>query len=85
MEYENDPLLPILQSEIEKRTSAYKNLSAAEEQKLLMLTDAQKKAIVDQDKAAKTTYLNAGPNISNGGVKAHEKFRAYETSIGVKH
>ena len=31
MEYENDPLLPILQDEIKKRTAAYANLSAAEE------------------------------------------------------
>lgn len=45
MEYENDPLLPILQSEIKTRTTAYQNLSAAEEQKLLMLNDSQKSAI----------------------------------------
>ena len=31
MEYENDPLLPILQDEIKKRTAAYANLSAEEE------------------------------------------------------
>ena len=31
MEYENDPLLPILQSEITSRTEAYKRLSAEEE------------------------------------------------------
>ena len=40
MEYENDPLLPILQEEVQKRSAAYANLSAEEEQKLLMLTDA---------------------------------------------
>lgn len=28
MEYENDPLLPILQEEIQSRTAAYQNLSA---------------------------------------------------------
>jgi len=53
MEYENDPLLPILQDEIKQRTAAYANISAEEEQKLLMLTDAQKKAVLDQDKMAK--------------------------------
>ena len=47
MEYENDPLLPILQAEIKERTAAYENISAEEEQKLLMLNDAQKKAIVE--------------------------------------
>lgn len=35
MEYENDPLLPILTEEIMKRTEAYKGLSAEEESKLL--------------------------------------------------
>lgn len=40
MEYENDPLLPILQGEIAQRTQAYANLSAEEEQKLLMLNDS---------------------------------------------
>ena len=61
MEYENDPLLPILQDEIKKRTASYANLSAAEEQKLLMLTDAQKKAILEQDRSAKATYLASAP------------------------
>lgn len=35
MEYENDPLLPLLTEEINSRTEAYKGLSAAEESKLL--------------------------------------------------
>jgi len=61
MEYENDPLLPILQNEISKRTDSYKNLTAEEEQKLLMLNDTQKRAILDSDKAAKATYLASTP------------------------
>ena len=74
MEYENDPLLPILQTEITRRTEAYKGLSAEEETKLLMLTDAQKKAILEQDKSAKATYLSASPALSQAGIKAHPKF-----------
>lgn len=85
MEYDNDPLLPILQAEIRARTSAYQNLSAEEEQKLLMLTDSQKTAIVSQDRSAKNQYLSAVPKISNTGVKAHDKFKAYEASIGASH
>ena len=50
-----------------------------------MLTDAQKKAIVEQDKSAKQGYLAAAPKISNAGIKAHDKFRAYEASMGAKH
>lgn len=82
MEYENDPLLPILQDEINERTAAYANISAEEEQRLLMLNDAQKKAIVEQDKSAKNSYLTASPALANAGVKTHPKFIAYTSSIG---
>ena len=85
MEYENDPLLPILQNEISKRTDSYKNLSAEEEQKLLMLNDTQKRAILDADKAAKATYLASTPQISNAGIKNSDKFKSYEASIGASH
>ena len=85
MEYENDPLLPILQQEIQQRTSRYQNLSAEEEQKLLMLKDNQKKAILDSDKSAKSAYLNASPKITNASVKAHPKFQAYEASMAASH
>ena len=85
MEYENDPLLPILQTEIQKRTASYQNLSAEEETKLLMLNEDQKKAILDQDKSTKIGYLAATPTLSNAGVKAHPKFQAYEASIGASH
>ena len=35
MEYENDPLLPIVTEEINARTQAYAGLSSEEESKLL--------------------------------------------------
>lgn len=82
MEYENDPLLPILQQEINNRTAQYANLSAAEEQSLLMLNAQQKKVILESDKSAKEAYLAKQPAISNAGVKSHDKFKAYVTSIG---
>jgi len=85
MEYENDPLLPILQNEIQQRTASYKNLSAEEERQLLMLTDAQKKAIVEQDKSTKNAYLATAPKMSHAGVKAHQKFVQFTASIGSQH
>ena len=39
MEYENDPLLPLVTKEINARTQAYAGLSSEEESKLLQLTD----------------------------------------------
>ena len=50
-----------------------------------MLTDAQKKAVVEQDKGAKAAYLAAAPKISNAAVKNHDKYKAYEASIGSHH
>lgn len=85
MEYENDPLLPILQGEIQQRTAAYKSLTALEEQKLLMLNEDQKQAILAQDKSAKQGYLSAQPALNHAGVKAHPKYLAYEASIGASH
>jgi len=38
MEYVNDPILPILTDEINRRTSEFKNLSPADESKMLALT-----------------------------------------------
>lgn len=85
MEYENDPLLPILQSEIKTRTAAYSSLSALEEQKLLMLNDSQKKAIVSSDKATKDQYLSAVPKLTNAAIKSQDKFKAYEAAISAAH
>ena len=45
MTYKNDPLLPILQTEVNNRTKAYANLSAEEEAKLLSLSAENKKVI----------------------------------------
>ena len=42
MTYENDPLMPILVSEVTNRTQAYANLTSAEESEMLMLTPEQK-------------------------------------------
>ena len=82
MEYVNDPILPILSEEINKRTAEFKSLTPAQESKLLSLTAEQKKFIADMDKKAKDEYLTAIPQINNPGVKMNPKFKAYTASIG---
>lgn len=57
MEYDNDPLLPIVSEEINARTQAFAGLSAEEESKLLQLNDDQKKIISAADKAVKSEFL----------------------------
>lgn len=82
MTYANDPVLPILQEEINARTEAYKTLSAHEESELLQLNEDQKKIISDADKREKAAYLQTKPNINHPSVKGHEKYKQYVNSIG---
>lgn len=82
MEYVNDPILPILTEEINRRTAEFKSLTPAQESKLLALTADQKRAIADNDRKAKEEFLNAMPQINNPGVKMNAKFKSYVQSIG---
>ena len=81
MKYENDPLLPLLQSEMQSRIAHLKGLSAAEESKLLSLTAEQRRFVADQDRKAKIEYLGAVPNINNPGIKSHEKYRTFADMV----
>lgn len=71
MKYENDPLLPLLQSEMQQRIQHFKGLSAEEEGKLLSLNQEQRRVIADNDRKAKIDYLATVPNINNPGIKSH--------------
>jgi hypothetical protein len=50
MRYENDPLLPILQGEMQSRIAHFKGLSAEEEGKLLSLNTDQRRVVAEQDR-----------------------------------
>lgn len=50
MAYEKDPLLPILQEEMNNRIAHFKGLSKEDESKLLALTADQRRIIADQDR-----------------------------------
>ena len=50
MKYENDPLLPMLQNEMQKRIAHFKGLTPEEEGKLLSLTAEQRRVIADLDR-----------------------------------
>jgi hypothetical protein len=85
MKYESDPLLPLLQSEMQSRISHLKGLSAAEESKLLSLTPEQRRIVADQDRKAKVEYLGTAPNINNPGIKSHEKYRSFVDMVNNIH
>jgi hypothetical protein len=61
MEYVNDPILPILTDEINKRTAEFANLSPAEESKLLSLTKDQQRIVSDTDKKERQAFLHLLP------------------------
>ena len=82
MTYEGDPLLPILQSEVENRTSAYANLSGEEESKLMSLTSDHKRIIAENDRKAKEEFLKKLPALTNPGVRMHSKYTGYVKNLG---
>ena len=85
MKYENDPLLPLLQEEMQKRIQHFKGLSAEEEGKLLSLTAEQRRSIADNDRKAKIDYLGTAPNINNPGIKSHEKYKTFVEMVNTIH
>ena len=85
MTYSNDPLLPLLQSEMEKRIAHFKGISHEDESKLLSLSSDQRRFVSDQDRKAKIDYLGAVPNVNNPGVKSHEKYKNFVDMVHNVH
>jgi hypothetical protein len=85
MKYEHDPLLPLLQSEMQARIAHFKGLSAEEESKLLSLSSEQRRTIADLDRKAKIDYLGQAPNINNPGIKSHEKYKNFSDMVNAVH
>lgn len=85
MKYDNDPLLPLLQNEMQKRIAHFKGLSPEEEGKLLSLTAEQRRSIADNDRKAKIDYLGTAPNINNPGIKAHGKYKTFVDMVNNIH
>jgi len=77
MTYENDPLLPLVEVEIEARTAAYSGLSPAEESGMLQMNAEQKKIVSKSDKAQKEEFLRKAPKIGSAGVKLNPKFLSF--------
>lgn len=57
MTYKGDALLPLIQNEMADKLQEYANLSKAEEQELLRLTEQQKGLIAQSDRSLKNEFL----------------------------
>ena len=77
MTYENDPILPLIESEMKDRLQRFQGLSLEEEGKLLQITDNQKTLVVENDRKLKNEFLGAAPSISHGSIKMSEKYKNY--------
>ena len=81
MTYQNDPILPLIEAEMQERLQKFQGLTPEEEGKLLQITEDQKKYVVDNDRKLKNEFLGAGPAISHGTVKNSEKYKNYMNMV----
>jgi hypothetical protein len=75
MTYENDPILPLIQSEIRSKLEPLTKLTPEEENKMFALDAAQKKQVAENDHRAKFSYLSNPPNIASGSVKNTDVYK----------
>ena len=61
MDYKKDIVLPMVLERIRSEVSKLQNMSEAEQQKLLVLTEAQIEQLRSQDDAAKKDFLSKAP------------------------
>lgn len=57
MTYENDIILPMIESEMKERLQRFQGMSKEEEGTLLSLTEEQRRILADNDRKMKTEFL----------------------------
>jgi hypothetical protein len=75
MNYNNDPILPLVQSYVKENLKKYSNLSPEEQSKLISLSESQLQSLRDADKRAKAEYLETEPKGLDNALKAHEQVK----------
>jgi len=73
MEYDNDPILPIVQKFIKKSVENYSGLPEAEHKRLVSLTDSQIQSLKDSDRKAKRDFLETEPKGLDSALKSHDQ------------
>jgi hypothetical protein len=75
MQYENDPILPLIQAEIKRKLEPLTKLTQDQENKMFALSADQKKQVAENDHRAKLGYLTNPPNITSGSVKNTDVYK----------
>eukprot|EP00331_Platyophrya_macrostoma_P008522 CAMPEP_0176430664 /NCGR_PEP_ID=MMETSP0127-20121128/14378_1 /TAXON_ID=938130 /ORGANISM="Platyophrya macrostoma, Strain WH" /LENGTH=383 /DNA_ID=CAMNT_0017812577 /DNA_START=37 /DNA_END=1188 /DNA_ORIENTATION=+ len=82
MDYEGDPILPLVQKVIRRNVEKFTKLSAEEQKKLLSLTDAQLSTLKQMDKRAKEEYLHTEPKGLDASLKQYDVVKKMLASWG---
>jgi hypothetical protein len=82
MEYNNDPVLPLIQRYVKSEMERYTSLSEEEQSKLISLSEAQIQSLRDSDRKAKQDYLEGEPKGLDSSLKAHEHVKKVLASWG---
>lgn len=81
MDYQNDPLLPLILSSIEANVKKITSLSAQEQANLIGLTADQLRSIKESDVRARKEFLEAQPKLDNN-LKNIESVKKILTTWG---
>lgn len=82
MDYNNDPILPLVKSYVQGEVARYTSLSQEEQSKLISLSEAQIQALRDSDKRARQEFLETEPKGLDSSLKAHEQVKKTLASWG---
>jgi len=82
MDYNNDPILPLIQNYVKSEMQRYSNLSPEEQSKLISLSEAQIQALKDADQKARRDFLETEPKGLESSLKAHEQVKKILSSWG---
>jgi len=75
MDYNNDPILPLVSSYVKANLEKYSNLTTEEQTKLIALSESQLQSLRESDRRARQEFLEHEPKGIDSGLKAHEQVK----------
>jgi len=82
MDYENDPILPLINEVVKKHVEKFNKLSEIERARLMSLTESQIRSLKESDKHAKHEFLTVQPKGLDPGLKNSENAKKIFNSWG---
>lgn len=82
MDYEGDPILPLVQGAIKRNVEKFSKLNDVEQKRLLALTESQLQSLKDSDKRVREEYVHSEPKGLDASLKANEIVKKLLTNWG---